>query len=140
MTVKVEDFNRRNNEEGTFDLLITDENVKQEDIKKELREVYDPEISINIFDLGLIYHCDVVDGKCKTVMTLTSPFCPVAGEMPVWAKNALMKVPGINEVDVEMTFEPTFSPSQMSELAQMTLNLDGDTRDDEYVTQYHRFR
>ena len=73
-------------------------------------------------------------------MTLTSPFCPVAGEMPVWAKNALMKVPGINEVDVEMTFEPTFSPSQMSELAQMTLNLDGDTRDDEYVTQYHRFR
>lgn len=140
MTVKVEDFNRRKNSEGSFDLLITDETVKQEDIKKELREVYDPEISINIFDLGLIYHCDVVDGKCKTVMTLTSPFCPVAGEMPVWTKNALMKVPGIKEVDVEMTFEPTFSPQQMSELAQMTLNLGEDYRDDEYVTQYHRFR
>ena len=140
MTVKVEDFNRRKNSEGSFDLLITDETVKQEDIKKELREVYDPEISINIFDLGLIYHCDVVDGKCKTVMTLTSPFCPVAGEMPVWTKNALMKVTGIKEVDVEMTFEPTFSPQQMSELAQMTLNLGEDYRDDEYVTQYHRFR
>jgi len=50
-----------------------------------------------------------------------------------------MKVPGIKEVDVEMTFEPTFSPQQMSELAQMTLNLGEDYRDDEYVTQYHRF-
>ena len=140
MTVKIEDFNRRANEEGTFDLLVTDDNVKQEDIKKELRADNDPEISRNIFALGLIYHCDVVEGKCKTVMTLTSPFCPVAGEMPVWTKDALMKVPGINEVDVEMTFEPTFNPSQMSELAQMTLNLDGDSREDEYVTQYHRFR
>ena len=55
MTVKIEDFNRRANEEGTFDLLVTDENVKQEDIIKELRAVYDPEISINIFDLGLIW-------------------------------------------------------------------------------------
>jgi metal-sulfur cluster biosynthetic enzyme len=139
-TIAVKDFNRSASEDGSFNLEIQDKNVKQEDIKKELREVYDPEISINIFELGLIYHCDVIDGKCITLMTLTSPFCPVAGEMPIWTKEALLKVPGINEVEVEMTFEPTFSPSQMSELAQMTLNLDGDTGEDEYVTDYHRFR
>lgn len=140
MKITPEQFNRTKAEDGSFNLKIQDTNVNQEDVKKELREVYDPEISINIFELGLIYHCDVVDGKCHTVMTLTSPFCPVAGEMPVWTKEALLKVPGIKEVEVEMTFEPTFSPAQMSEMAQFALNQFDDQRDDEYVTDYHRFR
>jgi len=140
MKVEIKDFNRSPDAEGSFDLKITDPNVNQEDIKKELREVHDPEISINIFELGLIYHCDVVEGNCTTVMTLTSPFCPVAGEMPIWTEQALLKVPGINKVEVQMTFEPTFNPSQMSEIAQFTLNLGDDNHDDEYVTNYHRFR
>ena len=140
MTVAIQDFNRSSNSEGSFDFSITDTNVKLDDVREQLRTVNDPDIHINIFELGLIYHCDIVDGKCKTVMTLTSPFCPVAGEMPEWVKDALLKVPGINEVDVEMTFEPTFNPDQMSEIARFTLNLGEDEHEDEYVTNTTKFR
>ena len=117
------EFNRKPHEDGTFDWDIQDSNIDVESVKTVLKEVFDPEIHINIHDLGLIYHCDVIDGNCKTVMTLTSPFCPVAGEMPEWVKEALLKVEGINSVDIEMTFDPTFGPEMMSELAQFSLNM-----------------
>ena len=126
----------------TFDWVTTNGNVKQAQLIKEaLRTVHDPEIHINVHDLGLIYKMDVDnDNNVDIIMTLTSAFCPVAGEMPIWTEQALLKVPGINKVDVQMTFEPTFNPSQMSEIAQFTLNLGDDNHDDEYVTNYHRFR
>lgn len=117
------DFNRKPHEDGTFDWDIQDPNINVENVKAVLKEVFDPEIHINIHDLGLIYHCDVLDGSCKVIMTLTSPFCPVAGEMPEWVKEALLKVEGINSVEIEMTFDPTFGPEMMSELAQFSLNM-----------------
>lgn len=129
------DFNRKPHEDGTFDWDIQDSNIDVENVKAVLKEVYDPEIHINIHDLGLIYHCDVVDGKCKTVMTLTSPFCPVAGEMPEWVKEALLKVDGIDSVEIEMTFDPTFGPEMMSELAQFSLNMFEDDPYDHF--DYH---
>jgi len=116
-------FNRKPSEDGSFDWTVQDTSIDTNRIKEVLKEVYDPEIHINIHDLGLIYHCDVVDGKSDVVMTLTSAFCPVAGEMPIWVKEALLKVDGINEVNVEMTFDPTFGPDQMSELAQFSLDM-----------------
>ena len=133
-------FNRKPSEDGTFDWEIQDTSIDVNSVKNVLKEVFDPEIHINIHDLGLIYHCDVVDGKCNTVMTLTSPFCPVAGEMPVWVEEALMKVEGIKSVDVEMTFDPTFGPDQMSELAQFSLDMYGGGDDYRYEDDfdYHR--
>lgn len=116
-------FNRKPSEDGSFDWEVQDKSIDTNRIKDVLKEVYDPEIHINIHDLGLIYHCDVVEGKSDVVMTLTSPFCPVAGEMPVWVKEALLKVEGINEVNVEMTFDPQFGPDQMSEMAQFSLDM-----------------
>src|SRR6056300_1121455 len=116
-------FNRTPSEDGSFDWIVQDSNIDTNQIKTVLKEVYDPEIHINIHDLGLIYHCDVVDGKSDVVMTLTSPFCPVAGEMPVWVEKALLKVDGINEVKVDMTFDPQFGPDQMSEMAQFSLDM-----------------
>jgi len=109
----------------TFDWVTTNGNVKQANqIKEALRQVFDPEIHINVHDLGLIYKMDVDnDNNVDIIMTLTSPFCPVAGEMPKWVKEAVEKLPGINTVKVEMSFEPTFGPKMASELAQMNLGL-----------------
>lgn len=136
----MEKFNRKPSEDGTFDWEIQDTSIDVNSVKNVLKEVFDPEIHINIHDLGLIYHCDVVDGKCNCIMTLTSPMCPVAGEMPVWVEEALLKVDGINDVAVEMTFDPTFSPDQMSELAQFSLDMYGGGEDYRYEDDfdYHR--
>ena len=72
-----------------------------------LKTVYDPEIPVDIYELGLIYKVDVADNKDVTVdMTLTAPGCPVAGEMPGMVKDALLTVPGIGDVTVNMTFDP----------------------------------
>ena len=89
-----------------------------------LKSVYDPEIPVDIYELGLIYKVDVSDVKDVTVdMTLTAPGCPVAGEMPGMVKNALEGVEGIGEVTVNMTFEPPWTPERMSEEAKLELNM-----------------
>ena len=89
-----------------------------------LKSVYDPEIPVDIYELGLIYKVDVADNKDVTVdMTLTAPGCPVAGEMPVMVKDALEKVEGIGEVAVNMTFDPPWTPDRMSEEARLELNM-----------------
>ena len=89
-----------------------------------LKSVYDPEIPVDIYELGLIYKVDVADNKDVTVdMTLTAPGCPVAGEMPGMVKNALEGVEGIGEVTVNMTFEPPWTPERMSEEAKLELNM-----------------
>src|SRR6478609_9405894 len=89
-----------------------------------LKTVYDPEIPVDIYELGLIYKVDVSDTKDIAVdMTLTAPNCPVAGEMPVNVKAALEKVDGIGQVTVNMTFDPPWTPERMSEEAKLELNM-----------------
>jgi FeS assembly SUF system protein len=89
-----------------------------------LKSVYDPEIPVDIYELGLIYKVDVADNKDVTVdMTLTAPGCPVAGEMPNMVRDALLTVPGVGEVTVNMTFDPPWTPDRMSEEAKLELNM-----------------
>jgi FeS assembly SUF system protein len=89
-----------------------------------LKTVYDPEIPVDIYELGLIYKVDVSDAKDIAVdMTLTAPNCPVAGEMPEMVRTALMKIEGAGEVTVNMTFDPPWTPERMSEEAKLELNM-----------------
>jgi FeS assembly SUF system protein len=89
-----------------------------------LKTVFDPEIPVDIYELGLIYKVDVADDKAVVVdMTLTAPGCPVAGEMPGMVKSALETVEGIGEVTVNMTFDPPWTPERMSESAKLELNM-----------------
>jgi FeS assembly SUF system protein len=89
-----------------------------------LKTVYDPEIPVDIYELGLIYKVDVADNWNVTVdMTLTAPGCPVAGEMPGMVKDALQGVEGIGEITVNMTFDPPWSQERMSEEAKLELNM-----------------
>jgi FeS assembly SUF system protein len=89
-----------------------------------LKTVHDPEIPVDIYELGLIYKVDVADNRDVTVdMTLTAPGCPVAAEMPVMVKDALKTVPGVGEVKVNMTFDPPWTPERMSEEAKLELNM-----------------
>ena len=88
------------------------------------RTVYDPEIPVNIYDLGLIYTIRITDeGDVKILMTLTAPGCPVAGEMPEWVQNAVEAVGGVRSVDVEMTFDPQWGMDMMSEEARLELGF-----------------
>jgi len=89
-----------------------------------LKTVYDPEIPVDIYELGLIYKVDVADNKDVTIdMTLTAPGCPVAGEMPGMVKDAVKTVKGVGEVKVNMTFDPPWTPERMSEEAKLELNM-----------------
>ncbi len=89
-----------------------------------LKTVYDPEIPVDIYELGLIYKVDVADNKDVTIdMTLTAPGCPVAGEMPNMVTEALKTVKGVGEVKVNMTFDPPWTPERMSEEAKLELNM-----------------
>jgi FeS assembly SUF system protein len=88
-----------------------------------LKTVYDPEIPVDIYELGLIYKVDLDDDRNLTIdMTLTAPGCPVAGEMPGWVENAARSVEGIQDVTVNMVFDPPWDASRMSEEAQVALN------------------
>ena len=88
-----------------------------------LKTVYDPEIPVDIYELGLIYKVDLDDNRHLTIdMTLTAPGCPVAGEMPGWVENAALSVEGIGGVTVNMVFDPPWDQSRMSEEAQVALN------------------
>ncbi len=95
-----------------------------DDIIGALKSVYDPEIPVDIFELGLIYRIDVDDDRNVTVdMTLTAPGCPVAGEMPIWVENAVSAVNGVGTVKVEMVFDPPWDPSRMSDEARVALDF-----------------
>lgn len=94
------------------------------DIIAALKTVYDPEIPADIYELGLIYKVDVDDERNVHVeMTLTTPGCPVAGEMPGWVENAVSMVEGVNQVTVVLTFNPPWDMSRMSEEAQIALGM-----------------
>lgn len=92
-------------------------------IVENLKEVYDPEISVNIYDLGLIYSIDVDDGKCSIVMSLTSPFCPAADQILEDVHMAAYMVTGITDVSVDITFDPQWGPEMMSEDAKLILGI-----------------
>jgi len=92
------------------------------DIIAALKTVYDPEIPVDIYELGLIYKVDISDERNVEVdMTLTAPGCPVAGEMPTWVENAVASVDGVGIVNVNMVFDPPWDMSRMSEEAQVAL-------------------
>lgn len=94
-----------------------------DDIVGALKTVYDPEIPVDIYELGLIYKVDLDDDRNLTIdMTLTAPGCPVAGEMPGWVENAARNVEGIQDVTVNMVYDPPWDASRMSEEAQVALN------------------
>ncbi len=94
------------------------------DIVAALKTVYDPEIPVDIYELGLIYRVDIEDDRSVTVdMTLTAPGCPVAGEMPGWVENAVGSVAGVGTVEVNMVFDPPWDPSRMSDEARVALDM-----------------
>ncbi|HEX8231748.1 MAG TPA: SUF system Fe-S cluster assembly protein [Caulobacteraceae bacterium] len=95
-----------------------------DELIEALKTVYDPEIPVDIFELGLIYKVDVSDDRDIVVdMTLTAPGCPVAGEMPGWVKDAVEKVEGVRSAAVNLTFDPPWDPSRMSDEAKLALNM-----------------
>ncbi|MEE4238133.1 MAG: SUF system Fe-S cluster assembly protein [Anderseniella sp.] len=95
-----------------------------DDMIAALKTVYDPEIPVDIFELGLIYKIDVEDDRTvKIDMTLTAPGCPVAGDMPGWVADAVRTVEGVMDVDVNLTFDPPWDPSRMSDEARVVLNM-----------------
>jgi len=96
----------------------------REPIIEALRKVHDPEIPVNIYDLGLIYRIDIAaNGDCHIDMTLTAPACPVAGMMPVMVKDAVGQVEGVGAVQVELVWEPPWTQDKMSEEAMLQLGL-----------------
>jgi FeS assembly SUF system protein len=94
------------------------------EVIKALKTVYDPEIPADIYELGLVYKVDISDdGVVEIDMTLTAPGCPVAGERPIWVKNAVSAVPGVSDVKVNMVFQPPWDQSRMSDEARVALDM-----------------
>ena len=94
-----------------------------EQVGEACRTVFDPEIPVNIYELGLIYKIDIEDDRSVAIeMTLTAPGCPVAGEMPGWVSDAVGVVRGVYGVKVNMVFDPPWTPDRMSEEAQVATN------------------
>jgi FeS assembly SUF system protein len=93
-------------------------------IVEAVKTVFDPEIPVNIYELGLIYDIDIQEGGAvKVKMTLTAPGCPVAGTLPVEVKNKVESVPGVTAADVELVWDPAWNPSMMSEAARLQLGM-----------------
>ncbi len=93
-------------------------------VRESLKEVYDPELPVNIVELGLIYDVQVDDtGAAKIVMTLTSPMCAVAEILPTMVRKRAIRVEGVTSVDVEVTWDPPWSKDRMSDAAKVALNM-----------------
>ena len=91
---------------------------------EQLKTVYDPEIPVDIYELGLIYKVDLSDDMDVVIdMTLTAPGCPVAGEMPGWVEEAILQVEGLKSCTVNLVFDPPWDPSRMSDEAKLQLNM-----------------
>ena len=97
--------------------------LKQEAIK-EIKKIYDPEIPVNIYELGLIYKIEIIDKKKVNIdMTLTTPNCPVADSLPKMVKNNILKIDGVSDVDLNLVWDPPWTKDKMSEAAKLELNL-----------------
>ena len=95
-----------------------------EDIVTACKSVFDPEIPVNIYDLGLVYTINITDqGIVKVFMTLTAPGCPVADQMPGWVSDAISPLPGVQEVSVELVWEPQWGMDMMSDEARLELGF-----------------
>jgi FeS assembly SUF system protein len=105
--------------------LPQDEQARLTDgIVAALKTVYDPEIPADIYEIGLIYKIDIADDRAVTVdMTLTTPNCPAAEDLPKSVENAVASVPGVGEVKVNVVWDPPWDPSRMSDEARLTLNM-----------------
>jgi FeS assembly SUF system protein len=109
---------------GSSTLPQAELNRLTDDIIAGLKTVYDPEIPADIYELGLIYKIDIGDDRAvKIDMSLTSPNCPSAQELPVMAENAVASVPGVRDVKVEIVWDPPWDPSRMSDEARLVLNM-----------------
>jgi FeS assembly SUF system protein len=109
---------------GSAELPQDELNQLTDDIVSALKTVYDPEIPADIYELGLIYKIDIGDDRAVTVdMSLTSPNCPAAQELPVMVANAVSSVPGVKEAKVEVVWDPPWDPSRMSDEARLVLNM-----------------
>ena len=126
--------------EGEFDALAEPPHIEAPRehelwpaVQKALRDIYDPEIPVNIYELGLIYLVDIQDSEdggegdgvrdVYVRMSLTSPGCPVAQEMPGWVQAEIFSIDGIGQVDVDIVWDPTWDPSFMAETAKLQLNM-----------------
>lgn len=95
-----------------------------DDLVSAFKSVYDPEIPVDIYELGLIYKVDLDDDrKVNIEMTLTTPGCPVAGDMPTWVEQAARKVTGVEDVEVSLVFDPPWTVDLMSDEARLALNI-----------------
>ena len=98
--------------------------VEENYVIEAMRTVYDPEIPVNIYDLGLVYKNEIEsDGNVDVEMTLTAPGCPVAGEMPQWVADALAAVEGVGEVNVRLVWDPPWTQDMMTEAAKLELGM-----------------
>ena len=96
----------------------------KEKIVTEIKKIYDPEIPVNIFELGLIYKIEVIDNKKALIeMTLTSPNCPVAESLPNSVKENILKIDGVEDVELKLVWDPPWTKEKMSETAKLELNL-----------------
>ena len=96
----------------------------EKDIVLTLKNIYDPEIPVNIYDLGLIYRIDIAsNGDVSVDMTLTAPGCPVAGMMPLMVKSAVERVEGVGQVSVQLVWDPPWNADNMSDEARLQLGL-----------------
>jgi FeS assembly SUF system protein len=98
--------------------------VSEQAVIDAVSTVYDPEIPVNIYELGLIYAIDIEDdGTIRVEMTLTAPGCPAAQELPEQVRQAILSVPGVTRCDVEVVWDPPWDPSRMSEEARLAVNM-----------------
>ena len=96
----------------------------KEKIVSEIKKIYDPEIPVNIYELGLIYKIEIDDkNKVEVEMTLTSPNCPVAESLPKMVKDNILMLDGVNDVDLKLVWDPPWTKDKMSEAAKLELNL-----------------
>ena len=98
--------------------------TKKDQIVEEIRKIYDPELPVNIYELGLIYDIQIKDEKFVLIkMTLTTPNCPVAESLPKEVKDGVMQVEGIEDVDLQLVWDPPWNKDMMSEAAKLEMNL-----------------
>jgi len=110
--------------QSTTPLSQAELDVLTDKLIEQLKTVFDPEIPVDIYELGLIYKVDVSDDKDVVIdMTLTAPGCPVAGEMPGWVEDAVRVLPEVKSCKVELVFDPPWDPSRMSDEAKLQLNM-----------------
>ncbi len=106
-------------------MTTIERSLYEAEVIEQIRTVYDPEIPVNVYDLGLIYDIQIDDNKnVHVMMTLTSPSCPVAGILPGQVEEAIRDTPGIGKTSLELTWDPPFTIEMMSEEAKLILGLD----------------